>query len=1137
MTFEEILDQAIAMLRRRRRLTYPTLARQFQLDDSALKDLAEELIHGQRVANDEDGRVLVWAGEPAEAGASSGHAHQDALAFREPHAEGAERRQLTVLFCDLVDSTVLASRLDPEELREVVRAYQDACAKVIVRFDGHVAQYLGDGLLVYFGYPLAHEDDAQRAARAGLGMIDAVTQLNAARSRQGVTLAIRLGIHTGLVVVGEVGTGARQEQLALGETPNLAARLQAVAAPDTLVVSGATQRLLGGFFTCRSLGAHQLKGFVQPVEVYRVLYESTARSRLDVLDGPGLTELVGREEEIGLLRERWARVKEGRGQVVLLSGEAGIGKSRLVKQLKEHVAAEPRAWLTPCHCSPYHQHTALYPMIDVLERVALRFDREESAAQKLAKLEGLIVQYGLPPGETVPLFAALLSIPLTAEYSALNLTPRQQKQRTLQALAAILMRVAARQPLLFVMEDLHWVDPTTLELLSLLVEESVGSSVLMLLTFRPEFEPPWGDLPHLALVTLARLPREQAAEMTRRVAHGRALPADVVSQVVAKTDGVPLFVEELTKMVMESGLLREREGRYELTAPLPPLAIPTTLHDSLTARLDRLAAVKGMAQLGATLGRTFSYALLQAVSVWDDETLERGLAQLVEAEFLYQRGRPPEATFVFKHALIQEAAYQSLLRSVRQQHHHRIARVLEARFPELCETQPELLAHHYTEAGFNEQAIAYWQRAGRRAVERSAHADAVSHLAKCLELVSTLPDTPARMTLELSAQTALAPALIATKGYAAPEVKQAYTRARDLCERLGDTVQLFPVLMGLGGFHYAQGELQMARVLGEQCLALAQRAPDPIHLLEAHLTLGGTLFYLGALESARAHLTHASALYDPGQHRSLAFTYGHDPGVAVLSRSAVVLWLLGYPAQSLEKLGAALALASEIAHPFSLAFALYYSGWIHHFRGEQAVVLQEAERLVALCTEQGFAIFLPAGTIQRGWGLAALGQTDEGAAQIREGLVAWRATGAELVRPYWLALQAEAYARTARHGEALSLLEEALGVVRMNRECWWEPELHRLKGELALRAGVVPDADAASIEETHACFSQAIEIARQQGSRSLELRAAMSLARMWEGRGKRAEARRLLDPIYSTFTEGFDTADLRAAKDLLTRLS
>jgi class 3 adenylate cyclase/tetratricopeptide (TPR) repeat protein len=781
MTFEELLDQAIALLQRRGRLTYRALKRQFDLDDDYLEDLKTELMKGQRLAVDEDGEVLVWIGGTDLSPTTIPRAVQSAL-LGAPTPLEAERRQLTVLFCDLVDSTVLASQLDPEDWREVVRAYQETCAKVIARFEGYIAQYLGDGLLVYFGYPLAHEDDAQRAVRAGLGMVEALGQLNSRlQQERGVELAVRLGIHTGLVVVGDVGGEGRQEQLALGETPNLAARLQGVAAPNTLVISATTFQLLGGFFACQPLGTPPLKGQAQPLAVYRVLYESMARSRLEAAGSAGLTPLVGREQDIELLRERWAQVKDGFGQVVLLSGEAGIGKSRLVQVLKEHVASESQAWLTPCQCSPYYQNTALYPMIDLLERVALRFEREDSPEQKLRKLEGFLIQYGLLLAEAVPLFSTLLSLPLGAHYTSLNLPPAQQKQQTLHALLTILLRIAAQQPVLFVVEDLHWVDPSTLEFLSLLVDQGPTARILALFTFRPDFSPPWTGRAHLTQVTLNRLPRRQAAEMTDRVAHGKTLPAEVVEQVVAKTDGVPLFVEELTKMVLESGLLQEREERYELTGPLPPLAIPATLHDSLMARLDRLATVKSLAQLGATLGREFSYELLQAVASWDEATLRRGLQQLVAAEFLYQQGLPPQATYVFKHALSQDAAYQSLLRSTRQQHHQHIAQVLEARSTEICATQPELLAHHYTEASLGEKAVAYWQRAGQRALQRSANPEAVQHLTKGLKLLSTLPESLARALQELDLQLALGPALIAIKGYAAPEVEQTYARAWTLC--------------------------------------------------------------------------------------------------------------------------------------------------------------------------------------------------------------------------------------------------------------------------------------------------------------------------------------------------------------------
>jgi class 3 adenylate cyclase len=610
MDYDAVLEQVVALLHQHKRLSYRVLKLRLQLDDDMLEALKEDLIYAKHLAMDEDRKVLVWMGDAASQADQTPRA---AMTPPEPRSPEAERRQLTVLFCDLVDSTPLASQLDPEELREVVRAYREACAKVIARYEGHIAQYLGDGLLVYFGYPQAHEDDAQRAVRSGLGILEALAQLNTGLEQErGVQLAVRLGIHTGPVVVGEMGGGTHHEQLALGETPNIAARLQGLAVPNTVVITGTTFQLLRGFFACQSLATPRLKGVAQQLTVYQVLSESTVRSRLDVAGKIGLTPLVGRGHEVGLLLERWAQVKDGLGQVVLLSGEAGIGKSRLVQVLTEHVAAEPQTWLTPCQCSPYYQNTALYPLIDLLERVLLRFEREESPQQRLSKLEGFLVQYGLPLAETVPLFASLLSIPLAPNYAPLPLSAEQQKQKTLQALLTIMLRIAAQQPMLFVMEDLHWVDPSTLELLSLLVDQGPTARILTLFTCRPDFSSPWTGRSHLTHVTLPRLPPRQAAEMTGRVARGKALPAEVVEQVVAKTDGVPLFVEELTKMVLESGLLQEQEDRYALTGPLPPLAIPATLHDSLMARLDRLAAGKEVAQLAATLGRTFPYELLRA---------------------------------------------------------------------------------------------------------------------------------------------------------------------------------------------------------------------------------------------------------------------------------------------------------------------------------------------------------------------------------------------------------------------------------------------------------------------------------------------------------------------------------------------
>jgi predicted ATPase/class 3 adenylate cyclase len=1124
MTFEEILDQAIAMLQRRGRMTYRTLKRQFQLDDEALDDLAVELIKGQRLAVDEDGEVLVWTGSTGTSPAPPvAPLPQPAAALASPDAE---RRQLTVLFCDLVDSTRLATHLDPEDLHQVVRAYQETCAEVIQRFEGSIAQYLGDGLLVYFGYPHAHEDDAPRAVRTGLGMITAMGALNTrVQQAWGVTLAVRVGIHTGLVVVGDVGSGDRHERLALGETPNVAARLQGLAAPDTVVISAATQRLVQGLFVCQAQGTPALKGLTQPLAVYRVLGASGAQSRFEVAVTTGLTPLVGREEELGLLWRRWEQARDGHGQVVLLSGEAGIGKSRLVQELRERVGRDGVTWMT-FSGSPSAQQSALYPVLVHLQRL-LHWHRDDAPEEKRAKLERMLATYRFPQQDTVPLLATLLSLPPLAHDPPLTLMPQQQRQRTLNALVAWVLEDAERQPVLMVWEDLHWADPSSLELLGLCMDQVPTARLLLVLTCRPEFHPPWPPWPQLTQLTLNRFFRQQSAEMVVRVAGGKALPAAVLQQIVAQTDGVPLFVEELTKTVLESDLLQGHEEHYELMGPLPPLAIPTTLHDALMARLDRLATVKVVAQLGATLGRTFPYELLQAVSPLDELELWRSLGQLVQAEVLYQRGELPHATYTFKHALLQEAAYQSLLRSTRRQYHQRIAQVLTERFPETVVTQPELLAYHYTEADLVEQAVEYWYKAGQRAHERSAHVEAVGHLRKGLELLQTLPDTLERRQQELDVQVTLGAALAITKGFAAPDAGAAYHRARELCQQVGETPQFFPVLQGLVIFYNNRGEYQTARELGEQLLSLAQRVHDPVDLANAHIMLGYTLDFLSERDAARMHLEQGVAFYNTQQHRSHSFLLSTHAWVFGLCRLAQVLLFLGYPDQALQRSREALALARELAHPFSLVTALNVAALAHMRRREGQSTYEQAEAALVLAREHGFAFRVAQVTALRGWALVEQGQGEDGIAQIRQALAALGATEAR--RIFELGLLAQACGSVGETEEGLRVVAEALAI--SDRSAGEGAGCYRLKGELLLTRSSEHHAEAES------CFRQALEIARRQRAKSLELRTAMSLSRLWQHQGKRAEARELLAPIYDWFTEGFDTADLQEAKALLKALA
>jgi predicted ATPase len=903
------------------------------------------------------------------------------------------------------------------------------------------------------------------------------------------------------------------------------------------------------------------------VQLYQVLGEGPAQSRFEVAVSRGLTPLVGRDHEVGLLQEQWARAKQGEGQVVQLRGEPGIGKSRLVQVVKDRVVQEGATRLE-FRCSPYHQNSALYPVIEHLQGL-LQFQRDDPPHIKLQKLITTLSAYRFPRADTVPLLAALLSLPHPEGYPPLTLSPQKQKQRTQEALVAWLLEESEKNPVYNPWEDLQWADPSSLDFLNLLIEQAPTAKLYLLLTFRPEFSPPWESRSHISQLTLNRLGRKQVEAMVSHVvaqtlrpstSSGRtesglrgetppvraepveartALPTEVIQQIVAKTDGVPLFVEELTKAVVES-----------VGAPssvlVQALAIPATLHDSLMARLDRLGPVKEIAQLGATIGREFRYELLQAVSPLDETNLQQALARLVDAELLYQRGLLPQATYLFKHALIQDAAYQSLLRRTRQQYHQQIAQVLEGRFPETVETQPELLAHHYAEAGLIAQAIPYWQQAGQRASKRSANLEAISHLTKGLELLKTLPDTPERTQQELTLQIALGVPLMATKGLAAPDVGAVYTRARELCQQVGETPQLFPVLNGLWSFYVVRAEFQTSTELAEQLLRLAQSVQDPALLLQAHWALGVTLLQLGKFVSAREHCEQGIALYDPQQHRSQAFLYGFDPGVGCLRYAAWELWLLGYPDQALQRSHEALTLAQELSHPLSLAFALHFAVVLHQLRQERQAAQARAEAVIILSTEQGFALSLALGTIMRGWSLVEQGQGEEGIAQMRQGIAAFQATGAKTWWPYFLALLAEVHGKIGQTEEGLTFLAEALAQVEKTGERFYEAELYRLKGEL-LRMGE-REKGGKGEEISHsptppfapsspeACFLKAIEIARRQQAKSLELRATVSLARLWQQQGKKEEARQMLAEIYNWFTEGFDTKDLQEAKALLEEL-
>jgi len=1148
MRFFGIVTLAIALLQRQGRITYRALKRGFELDDASLEDLQRELIF-RRLARDEAGEGLVWiGGVPAPvattADAAMGlspeltplsslitDAGSPGIPAAVHYTPEAERRHLTVMFCDLVDSTHLSRQLDPEDYRVVVRAYQEAAAAVIQRFDGYMAQYLGDGLLVYFGYPQAHEDEAQRAVQASLELVDAMAPLNTRLEPQyGVRVAVRIGLHTGLVVIGEMGGGNRQEQLAMGDTPNIAARLQGLAAPNTVVLSAVTARLVHEAFALEERGLHHFKGVAEPMAVFRVLGLQESPDDGEEAGPVRVPFLVGRDEEVGLLLRRWEQSKEGLGQVVLLNGEAGIGKSTLIQTLREHVGQEGWTRLT-FRCSPYHTNSALYPVIAYFQRL-LRWEHDEAPEARLAKLERVLDASRQPLAEVVPLLAALLTVPLPeGSYAALMLTPQQQRQQTLDALVAWLLAGAEQQPMLAVYEDLHWADPSTLELLGALLEQTPTVPMLTVLTFRPVFVPPWPTRSHLTPITLNRLERPRVEALITHLAGGKALPAEVVAHIVTKTDGVPLFVEELTKMLLESDLVQEDTQHYVLTGPLTAVTIPATLQDSLMARLDRLGTAKDVAQLGAVVGREFAYNVLQAITPLDEATLQARLAQLVEAELLYQRGRPPGARYVFKHALIQEAAYASLLKSTRQQVHQQIAQVLEARFPALVETQPELVAQHYTAAGCSEQAVAYWQRAGQQASDRSANVEAISYFTTGIELLKSLPETPERAQHALTLHIALGAALQIAKGNAAPEVEHAYTQARALCQQAGEIPQLVPVLFGLWRYYFARAQLHTARELGDTLLRLAYRAHDSALAVLAHYALGGASFYLGALPAARQLLEAGLTLYRPDQRRALVFHMGQDLGVSCGAFAAWALWGLGYPDQALARIHETLALAHALSHPLSLAFARVFATFISQGRRDVRAVYAQAEAAAGLSATQGFPQWAAVGMCGRGWALAMQSQGAEGIAQIRQGIAAYRATGAAILVPWFCILLAEVSDHLGHPEDGLQALAEAHTLVEQHEERWWEAEVCRLRGVLLLRQTGTSQAEA------EACFQQALDVARRQEAKSWELRAAMSLSRLWQQQGKRAEAHALLAPIYGWFTEGFDTADLQEARALLQELT
>ena len=1042
----------------------------------------------------------------------------------------AERRQVTVMFSDLVGSTALSARMDPEDLREVISAYQKCVAETVRRFGGFVAKYMGDGVLIYFGYPQAHEDDAARAVRAGLELVGAVSALTTH-----APLQTRVGIATGLVVVGDlIGSGASQEQAIVGETPNLAARLQGVAEPNSVVIAESARRLLGNLFELEELGAKNLKGVEGPVRAWAALRPASVESRFEAMHASALTELVGREEELELLLRRWSKAKTGEGQVVLLSGEPGIGKSRLTAALLERVAPEPHTRLR-YFCSPQHTNSAFYPIISQMERAA-GFTHDDSAQAKLDKLDVVLAQTSTSI-ENAALFAETLSLPNDGRYPVLALDPQQRRQRTLEALTAHVEALSRQKPVLMILEDSHWADPTSIEAFSRAVDRTKTFGVLLIVTYRPEFEPPWTGRPNVTVLTLNRLGEREIAAMIDGVAGNKRLPESVKHDIIERTDGIPLFVEEITKAVLEA----ENEGATERAVaaiPSPSVSVPASLHASLMARLDRLGSAKEVAQIGAVIGREFSHALIAAVARNGEPELRSSLDRLVTAGLLFRQGVPPHASYLFKHALVQDAAYGTLLREPRRALHARIAETLESQFADIVERQPELLARHCTEAGQIEKAAVLWGKAGQRSLQRSALVEAAEQITRALNQIATLPATPALRREQIKLQVALITPLVHIKGYATPETKAVAERALLLIEQaeaLGepsdDPLLLFSVLYGVWAANYVAFNGDVMRELAAQFRALAEKQGTTAPLLQANRVIGISLLHTGDIVESRKHFDSAMALYDPAEHRPLAMRFGVDARVSILSYRSWTLWLLGYPEAALADIDHALRDAREFGQAATLMFALGNTTFSHLFCGDYAGASAKSDEIVALADQKAALFWKARGMINGGCVLALTGKAADAVHMITSGITARRSAGSTIYLPFALSHLAIAHAELGQFGDAWRCIGEALTSIETAKEKWHEADANRIAGEIAPKS---PEHDTAKAE---AYFEYARAVARQQKAKSWELRAAMSLACLWRDQGKVQQARELLAPVYGWFTEGFDTRDLKEAKALLEELA
>jgi class 3 adenylate cyclase/tetratricopeptide (TPR) repeat protein len=1056
--------------------------------------------------------------------ASRSASGESVIAPGQDQQDQAERRHLTVMFCDLVGSTALSARLDPEDLQRIIRAYHRHCADVIAGSGGFVAQYLGDGVLAYFGYPQAHEDDAERAVRAALSLVETVPQL---LNKPDAELHVRIGIATGLVVVGDlIGDGT-----ALGETPNVAARLQALAEPGQIAISNSTRRLTGGLFEYRDLGKITLRGLTDPVQVWRVTATSTVHSRFEARQETELASMMGREEELALLWRRWQQVAAGEGRVVLLSGEPGIGKSRLTAELERRLQSEPQTRMS-FFCSPLHGESPLYPTIVQLERAA-GFGREDTPEAKLAKLRLLPgLDMVSEPDTDVQLLSELLSIPTGDRFPPLNWTPQRKKERTLEALLRQLVTLSRRQPVLIVYEDVHWIDPSSRELLDMIVERVASLPILLVITFRTEFQPAWTGQAHVTTLSLNRLGPRESAALVGVVARGSTVPDEILGGIVERADGIPLFVEELTKAVLETGIEVDAAKATVSATPPATLAVPATLHASLMARLDRLGQVaKEIAQIGAAIGRDFSYELVASVAQRSEDELTAGLSSLSGAGIVTFRGTAPHGIFVFKHALVQDVAYGTLLRTARRRLHARIALCLEDRFPEIAAAHPEVIARHCTEGGLEDKAVEYWNRAGDQAIKRASNREAVEHLRRALSLLERRPESSERVRQELGVLSLLGPALMNVHGWAASEVGCTFDRARETARKLESSIDVAPPLVGMTLFYIARGQFAQAEDISGELFKMARELDNNDILLQAHHAAWPTRWMRGKYADAEGHIDAGLALYDEVRHATHRYLYmNHDPAVCGLSIGALLQSEIGHTNRSLRMEADALKLARRLQHMPSLAMGLWMIGENQVARGDVAAVISTAQELLGIGNEHRLPQPLARALILLGWALALSGHVAEGVSKLEEGVATWSRLGIRSHLASAMCLLAEAYLQGERYQDAMHQADLALRTATEINDDRCVPRSYILRASVLLQFG------RCNIEAAEANLQKAITFSGLQGAKAWELRASIKLAQLWCDQGRRAEARDLLAPVYNSFSEGFDTPPLKEASALIGQL-